>query len=353
MIGEKIQNYEIVSLIGEGGMGSVYQAISAKDNSLVAIKAILPQFVNNEEARARFDQEAVILSKFNHPNIVRLIDHHDDERGVFLILEYVDGIRLDKLLPIIGEKRIQIGVKIIEQVLDGLSYAHKNGVIHRDIKPENILVDADYNVKIIDFGISKLMDSDENLVKTVMNRNIGSPKYMSPEQHQSKTVSHKTDIYSAGIVLYEILIGKKPYEHVTSSLTLANEIVGTQLLSPSNLNTDIPKGFDFIVMKAIEKNPDDRYIDCQEFSIFLTDRTIGVPPDLSLTISVIGSDSSNIIFGKAATIGSKAVFSFIPFLPYKILIQAPGKKQIKDTRIFEEKDNGKTVEFTLEDEGRE
>ena len=255
MIGEKILHFKILSLIGEGGTGKVYQAKDLNAERLVAIKAILPHIANDTEAQQRFDQEAEILQRFDHPNIINLINYHKDDRGVFLILEYVDGVTLEHYLRNFSGDRIEFAKKIIAPVLDGLNYAHDKGIVHRDMKPGNILIDSRMRVKVIDFGIAKMIDSDDNLAKTKIDQKVGTPRYMSPEQVHGESVELSTDIYSVGLILHEILTGSIPYDGMTNEFKVQTKIVKENFPVPSSLNTRVDKTLDQIVMNALEKEP--------------------------------------------------------------------------------------------------
>ncbi len=276
-VGDKILKYEIISSsIGDGGTGKVFQAKDLATGKIVAIKAILPHLSSNQKARDRFDQEAEVLSRIEHPNVVKLINYESNENGVFLILEYVEGVPLDKYLKGFKGDREELAKKIVGQVLEGLSAAHMKGIYHRDIKPGNILVDHDEQVKIIDFGIAKMIDTDQNLAKTYVNESVGTPRYMSPEQVSGLDVlDHRTDIYSTGIVLHEILTGQIPYEKETHEFQVKQKIVSEELARPTYLHPSLDKRWDDIVKKATEKDKKNRYPKASVFRKYVIDATVG------------------------------------------------------------------------------
>ena len=171
MIGKSILNYEILSLIGEGGMGSVFLAKHTQVERVVAIKSLLPQFMSNNEIKQRFKNEASTLARLQHANIVGLFDYYEDESGMYLIMEYVEGIPLDDFIrDVTGPMPEERAVPIINRILEAFNYAHQQGIIHRDIKPANIIITKDDNVKILDFGIARLLgESNHNLTKTLFS----------------------------------------------------------------------------------------------------------------------------------------------------------------------------------------
>lgn len=351
IIGKEISNYKILSLIGEGGMGSVYLGQHNSLQKKAAIKMLLPQFMHNIDAKQRFKQDAKILEELKHPNIVELYDYLEDETGLYLILEFIDGMQLDDY--IIKEKGIiphNEAIVIMSQILEGLEFAHSKDIIHRDIKPSNILIDKNSKIKIIDFGIAKMLDSDENLAKTMTNQGLGTPYYMSPEQIIGQKVDKRTDIYSAGIVFYEMLTGHCPYSHLSSFFELAKSIVEIKLPPPSSVYEFIPRKIDNLVMKAIEKNIDKRIHSCFEFNALINDRTLNDPiEDCIIKIKINNSEKSNIVFGNQGAIGSNSNFNFVPSMPYNLSIMSEGKKAIYKDLILKFDDKNSELEFTLED----
>lgn len=215
--GTRIRDYQIDALIGSGGMGEVYLATDVNLNRKVAVKVLRPEHTHDQAFAQRFRNEAQIQAQLNHPNIVALYSFFEDSGTFFIILEYAPGITLDNLMRQIGIIPEERALRIIRQVCEALSYAHKRNVVHRDIKPSNIMVDVHNgdNVKVMDFGIARMMDAG-HITRT--GTQMGTVHYMSPEQVLAeKDVDHRTDIFSAGIVLYEMLSGRLPYDVDTES----------------------------------------------------------------------------------------------------------------------------------------
>jgi serine/threonine protein kinase len=345
MIGENILNYTIDKKIGEGGMGVVYKATDTLGNS-VALKMLKPAFLTNSEARKRFRQEAENLTRVNHDNIVRLINYVEDERGLFLILEFIDGKPLDEILAERGLLPYKEAIEIMDQVLSALTFAHSKNMIHRDIKTNNIIVlnGPDVKIKIIDFGIAKMLDSDQNLAHTIVQGNLGSPRYMSPEQYKGENIDHRTDIYSAGIVCYELLTGRNPYQDDTNPFELQQKIIFTQLDDPSTRYPFIPRHVDLAVQKAIKKNPLQRFVSCALFSDALTGKTI-LEDEQTITINT--NQNACIIFNDQGIFGDSGTFKFKVGQENRLIIQAEGYLSHSEYFILEDKDNQTVRSFNL------
>jgi serine/threonine protein kinase len=265
MIGKNILNYEIKSLIGEGGMGNVYLAEHTQVSRKVAIKVLLPQFLKNEEIKTRFKNEASTLAHLQHPNIVGLFDYLEDESGMYLIMEYVEGVELgDHITKVTGPMPETLAVPIMKQVLSAFSYAHSKGIVHRDIKPANILITKDGSVKILDFGIARILgEGNSNLTKT--GTQMGTVYYMSPEQVQGKKVDIRSDIYSLGVTFYQMLTGVNPYKDLHTEYEVYSRIVKDDLPPASNVYPGVPIYLETIVNRALQKEPSDRFQNCDEF----------------------------------------------------------------------------------------
>jgi serine/threonine protein kinase len=350
-IGTEINHYKIQSVLGEGGMGKVYLGHHTQLNKRAAIKMLLPQYLNNEDAKKRFKQDAKILESLKHDNIVELYDYLEDSTGMYLFLEFVQGRQLDDYITKVrGVIPYDEAIKIMDQVLSGLEYAHSKGIIHRDIKPGNIIVDDQLKVKIIDFGIAKMLDSDENLAKTMVNQGIGTPFYMSPEQILGKNVNERTDVYSAGLLFYEMLTGSCPYSEVSSLFVLNKMIIEEELPPPSSVYNFVPKKIDSLVKKAIEKDSNKRIKSCLEFRTMLLDKTESFSIDKS-TVKIVVKNATNalIVFGDQGEEGTEADFLYIPTLTYRICIHAEGKKSITKDIVFNITDANSTKTFEMED----
>jgi serine/threonine protein kinase len=281
MIGNIIGNFKIIDFIEEGGMGKVYLARQLTIDREVAIKILDPSLSKNPQFKERFINEANALAKLNHTNIVSIYDFVEYEGNYCIIMEYVKGTTLDKIIEN-NNIDISFSVNIINQLLEGLSYAHKQSIVHRDIKPSNIIIDPDNRVKILDFGIAKMVLSNSNLTKT--GTRMGSICYMSPEQILGKELDLKTDIYSAGITFYELLSGQLPYDiNTESDYIVQNKIVNDSLPDIRTLNPAIPQNIADAINFSTRKNPDDRFIDCDEFKKFVSGVEITSKPENKIT----------------------------------------------------------------------
>jgi len=274
MIGTIIGNYKITSKIGEGGMGNVFLAEHQKLNRKVAIKNLHDVLIKNEEIRKRFQNEAEAMAKLQHENIVNLLDFEENENGLFLIMEYVDGAPLDELLKANSIPADQ-SMEIIKSVLEGLKYAHKKNIIHRDIKPSNILISGeDMSPKILDFGIAKMLGVDNSMTKT--GTQMGTVYFMSPEQVTGKKVDQRSDIYAVGVTLFQLINGSNPYANITTEYEVFNKIVNEEL--PDLSSKGIPAGVTEIIAKSTSKNIEDRYQSCQEMIDDIEDFMSGKKP---------------------------------------------------------------------------
>ena len=261
----KLGRYVIQSELGRGAMGVVYKAADTILERTVAVKTVhmALEREGSDKYEARFYQEARAAGSLNHPNIVTVYDVGKDGDVAFMAMEFIEGVELRSL---IGEGRVMPvaqAVSIAAQVAEGLAYAHQHGVVHRDIKPANIMVVADGPVKIMDFGIARMRASTDELTQTGMM--LGSPKYMSPEQVIGKRADHRSDIFSLGVILYELLTGSPPFngENVTA---LMYQIVNFVPPKPSVVNLAVPELLDFIVAKMLAKPLEERYQSAQELA---------------------------------------------------------------------------------------
>ncbi len=257
------EKYEILRTLGEGGMGIVYLALQKPLNRKVAIKSIAPYLAREPAVRSRFATEASVLARLNHPNIVTLYDYIEEEGALYLIMEYVEGQPLSDLLQG-GPLSLDLIQRYFTQVLEAFQYAHQEGVVHRDIKPANIMITAGGRVKILDFGVARLLQTDHSMTRTGMR--LGTLLYMSPEQIKGeRDITARSDIYSLGVVLYEMLTGKPPYPTDIGEFDLSLKIVKEPLFDLSHPPTQIPSKLLEVILKATEKLPEHRYADCAEF----------------------------------------------------------------------------------------
>jgi serine/threonine-protein kinase len=265
LIGRVIaERYRIVGLLGEGGMGAVYVADHLRIGRKVAIKRLHPELANDEKAVQRFQREARAAGATGHEHIVEILDLGYAEDGApYLVMEYLRGLSLKQTLEREGKLPMQRACRIVGQVLAALAAVHEHGIVHRDLKPDNVFLtrrgnDADW-VKVLDFGISKMKHEDEALELTRTGVTMGTPYYMSPEQARgSKNVDHRVDLYAVGVMLHECLTGKVPYAG-ENYLALVQQILRNDAPRPSNVVAGIPKELDDIVVRALSKEPGDRF----------------------------------------------------------------------------------------------
>ena len=270
MINEIISNYKILKQIGSGGMGTVYLAQHTTLERYAAVKVLNPEYSNNKFFKDRFLNEATTLAKLNHPNIVVLYDFIEKEGKLLIIMEYVEGQTLDVFIDKNNFTDEKYAISIISQILDGLSYAHKQNVIHRDIKPSNIIMGENNFSKLLDFGIAKLTESNANLTKT--GTRMGSISYMSPEQVLGKELDARSDIYSMGLTLYELLAGKSPYnDNTESDFIVQNKIVNEVLPDIRSVRQGVSERLAEAINIATEKDPSNRFQNCDDFKNYISD----------------------------------------------------------------------------------
>jgi serine/threonine protein kinase len=262
-IGKVIGNYKISQEIGHGGMGKVYKAIHLSLERIVAIKMIHPKLLSNNEMVARFYSEAKIQAKLNHPNIVTVYDFFEFEDNHYIIMEFVEGDSVSNIINHQGAFDVDYGTKIILQILEGMSYAHKKNVIHKDIKTSNFILTST-NVQITDFGIAQIVGDTE--LASEGGGVIGTPKYMAPEMILGKKIDHRADIYSLGISFYELITGRVPFTTTgKSDFEVRKAQVEAPPPLPTEINPRIPKEIENIILKALSKNTNDRFSSVDEF----------------------------------------------------------------------------------------
>ena len=254
-IGKMLDNrYEILERIGTGGMAIVYKAKCHRLNRLVAIKILKSDLAQNEEFRRRFNAESQAVAQLSHPNIVSVYDVSRGGDMEYIVMELIDGITLKQYMEKRGQLNWRESLHFITQIMRGLSHAHSRGIIHRDIKPQNIMVLRDGSVKVADFGIACLADSAQTLTQEA----LGSVHYISPEQARGDRPDARSDIYSSGVVLYEMLTGRLPFEG-ESAVSVAIQHLSSIPLAPREINPDIPEQLELICMKAMTPDLEHRY----------------------------------------------------------------------------------------------
>ena len=255
-IGRKLDGrYEITELIGVGGMADVYKATDLMENRVVAVKILKAEYSENEEFLRRFRNESKAIAVLSHPNIVKIYDVGFTDEIQFIVMEYIDGITLKELLEQQGVLRWKDALKFVAQILKALQHAHDKGIVHRDIKPQNIMLFPDGNIKVMDFGIARFSRIDG---KTLSDKTIGSVHYISPEQAKGEMTDERSDIYSVGVMLYEMLTGRKPFDGDTP-IAIAVKHMQETAIPPREIMPSIPESLEEIVLHAMERSPSRRY----------------------------------------------------------------------------------------------
>ena len=265
-VGKRLDGrYEIREIIGVGGMAVVYKAYDNIDDRIVSVKILKEEFLANEEFRRRFKNESKAIAVLSHTNIVKVYDVSYGDRLQYIVMEYVEGITLKEYIQQQGVINHREAVFFIMQILRALQHAHDKGIVHRDIKPQNILLLENGAIKVTDFGIARFSASE---TRTMTDSTIGSVHYISPEQARGDITDDKADLYSVGVMLYEMLTGKLPFE---SENTLSVAIMQLQKdpVMPRVINPQIPVGLEQIIMKAMQKNVNDRYQSAAEMLLDL------------------------------------------------------------------------------------
>ena len=268
--------YEILRKIGDGGMAFVYQARDKLLNRIVAVKVLRPEFVDDQEFLVKFKREAEAVASLSHPNIVNVYDVGEDGKVHYIVMEYVDGQNLKEIIQDEGRLEEYTALDIAKQIARALSAAHRNGIIHRDIKPHNILISKDgRQVKVADFGIAKAVSSS---TMTNMGSVIGSVHYISPEQAKGKHLTSNADLYSLGIVLYEMIIGRVPFSG-DSPISIALKHINEDIAFTEEDKINIPNSVRTIISKMTQKEPANRYQTAEELieDIEFVERNIDLP----------------------------------------------------------------------------
>lgn len=255
-VGKRLDGrYEVQEIIGVGGMSVVYKAYDNVDDRTVAVKILKEEFLNNEEFKRRFKNESKAIALLSHENIVKVYDVNFGEKLQYIVMEYIDGITLKEYINKQNSISWNDALFFMTQILRAVQHAHDKGIVHRDIKPQNIILLPNGNIKVTDFGIARFSRSD---TKTLTEQAIGSVHYIAPEQAKGEATDEKADIYSIGVVLYEMLAGKVPFDSENAvSVALMQVQANAQKLT--QINPDIPKGLEQICVHAMQKNPRDRY----------------------------------------------------------------------------------------------
>lgn len=265
-VGKRLDGrYEIQEIIGVGGMAVVYKAYDNIDDRIVAIKILKEEFLANEEFRRRFKNESKAIAVLSHPNIVKVYDVSFGDKLQYIVMEYIDGITLKEYIEQQKVINWKEALHFTTQILRALQHAHDKVIVHRDVKPQNIMLLQNGNIKVADFGIARF---SRNETRTMTESAIGSVHYISPEQARGEITDEKADIYSVGVVLYEMLTGQLPFQS-DNAVSVAIMQLQSDAKRPREINPDIPLGLEQITLKAMQKNPRDRYQSAAEMLLDL------------------------------------------------------------------------------------
>ncbi len=268
MIGQTVDNYKIIEILGRGGMGVVFKAMDLNLEKIVALKMIDPFLARNDNFMKRFRTEAKALARLENSNIVNVYALRETDFGLFMVMEYVQAKTVSEWMREKGLFTVKETLNITKQILNAIGHAHKVGVIHRDIKPNNILLGEDGIVKVMDFGLAKVIQ-ESGSQNTVTQTAAGTLYYMSPEQIKGLgNVDNRSDIYSIGMTVYEMIAGKTPFEKSESEFTIQKQIIEGKIPPPTKYSPSISKQLNKFIMKAIDKDPDKRY---QDISLMMAD----------------------------------------------------------------------------------
>jgi len=265
--------YQIIEELGKGGMGKVYKAVDTRINEKIALKLIKPEISSDKKTLERFGNELKLARKIAHKNVGKMFDINEEEGTHYITMEYVSGQDLKGLIRQSGQLAIGTSISIAKQICEGLSEAHKEGVVHRDLKPSNIMIDRDGQVRIMDFGIARSLKDKGITGAGVM---IGTPEYMSPEQAEATEIDHRSDLYSLGVILYEMTTGQVPFGGDTP-LSIAMKHKGEVPKNPLDLNSQIPEDLNRLILKCLEKQRQARYQDSGEILSELSSIEEGIP----------------------------------------------------------------------------
>src|SRR4051812_15292321 len=264
--------YNLERTLGKGAMGVVYEGVDPRLGRRVAIKTILKSHLDADTAKEysmRFVREAQAVARLNHPHVVQVFDFGEEGDIAYLVMEFIKGKELKAFFDANERFDLKEAVRIMGELCDALDFAHAAGIIHRDIKPANVMIDAQGRTKLTDFGVARVQDSDKTSVeRTQAGTMVGTPAYMSPEQITGGNIDKRTDVFSAGIILYQFLTGEKPFTG-SGAWTIAKKIIQEEPALPSSVNNAVTPLFDAVVNKALSKSPETRYQSARDLGIAL------------------------------------------------------------------------------------
>ena len=283
--------YNLERVLGKGAMGVVYEGVDPRLNRRVAIKTILKSNLDDDTAKdfaMRFVREAQAVARLNHPNIVQVYDFGEEGEVAYLVMEFIRGKELKTFFDANERFDLKEAVRIMGELCEALDFAHAAGIVHRDIKPANVMIDSQARTKLTDFGVARVQDTDKTSVeRTQAGTMVGTPAYMSPEQITGGTIDKRTDVFSAGIILYQFLTGEKPFTG-GGAWTIAKKIIQEDPPLPSSINNAVTPLFDAVVNKALAKNPDERYQSAKDLAVGLRRALEGKPAEDDSDITVVG-----------------------------------------------------------------
>ncbi len=314
--------YEVLDVLGEGGMGTVYKAYDRELDRLVALKLIRREMISDPGATQRFKQELLLASKVSHKNILRIHDLGEAGGNRFISMAYVEGPDLHHLLEKEGQLPVPRAVAIARQLCSALDAAHSEGVVHRDFKPQNILVDANDTVYVSDFGLAKSLEG-ASLGMTRTGQFVGTPRYMSPEQAEARPVDHRTDLYALGLILCEMVTGNIPFEPTDSALQMMFQRVREKPKNPKSLNPDLPDYLVRIIQRCLEQDVNARY---QSAGEILADLDAARPPSRAASVQLtlpVPAKKLWMVAAAAVVLVLGIVFA-IPSVRHRILGQPGG-----------------------------
>lgn len=288
---EKLGRYDIVRVLGKGAMGVVYEARDPNLDRQVAIKTIRVQGMSSEAAseyETRFRTEARSAARLHHPNIVSVFDSGQDGDNAYLVMEFIQGQDLKHHLECGARFSVRSAIAMVHDLLMALDHAHRQNVVHRDIKPANMLIEPTGRVKLTDFGVARIQEPDESHL-TQVGGAVGTPKYMSPEQAKGQRGDSRSDVFSAAVVLYELLTGRLPFNG-DNQFIIIHQIVSHDPPPPSSLNPDVPASMDAAMARALTKNPDERYATAREFALALREVAQQLPPSAGASPAPVTPD---------------------------------------------------------------
>ena len=285
--------YNIERVLGKGAMGVVYEGLDPRLGRRVAIKTILKSHLDDDTAKdfaMRFVREAQAVARLNHPNIVQVYDFGEEGDIAYLVMEFIRGKELKNFFDANERFDIKEAVRIMCELCEALDFAHHAGIVHRDIKPANVMLDHQARTKLTDFGVARVQDTDKTSVeRTQAGTMVGTPAYMSPEQITGANIDRRTDVFSAGIILYQFLTGEKPFTG-SGAWTIAKKIIQEEPALPSSLNNAVTPLFDAVVNKALAKDPEQRFQSAKDFAIALKRALDGKTDEEDADRTVVGED---------------------------------------------------------------